>query len=95
MHETLVTREELMKAESNDSFYRIRNLRKLDYEEFFSSGRYDGLPAEGYTSNNTHRLTLDETIALLLSISQVQEQLRDEPPSPHEHLPDISQPVQR
>ena len=95
MHETLVTREELMKAESNDSFYRIRNLRKLDYEEFYSSGKYDELPAEGYTSSNTHRLTLDETIALLLSCSEVQEQLRDEPPSPPEQLPEITQPVQR
>jgi UDP-N-acetylglucosamine 4,6-dehydratase len=95
MHETLVTREELMKAESNDSYYRIRNLRKLDYEEFFSSGKYDELPTEGYTSSNTHRLTPDETIALLLSSSQVQEQLRDEPLSPHEHLRDVAQPAQR
>lgn len=95
MHETLVTREELMKAESNEEFYRIRNLRRLDYDEFYSSGKYDGTPAEGYTSSNTHRLTLDETIALLLSISQVQERLRDEPPLLHRHLPEISQPVQR
>ena len=84
-----------MKAESNDSFYRIRNLRKLDYEEFFSSGKYDELPMDGYTSSNTHRLTLDETIALLLSCSEVQVQLRDEPPSPPEQLPEITQPVQR
>jgi UDP-glucose 4-epimerase len=95
MHETLVTREELMKTENNEEFYRIRNLRKLDYEEFFSSGKYDELPAEGYTSSNTHRLTLDEAIDLLLSCSQVQEQLRDEPLSPHEQLLDINQPVQR
>ncbi|MBW1736728.1 MAG: polysaccharide biosynthesis protein [Deltaproteobacteria bacterium] len=84
---------ELMKAESNEEFYRIRNLRRLDYEEFFSSGKYEELPAEGYTSNNTQRLTLDETIALLLSCSEVQEQLGDEPPSPPEQLPVITQPV--
>jgi len=93
MHETLVTREELMKAESNEEFYRIRNLRRLDYEEFFSSGKYEGLPAEGYTSSNTRRLTLDETIAFLLSCSEVQEQLGDEPPSSPEQLPAITHPV--
>ena len=93
MHETLVTREELMKAESNEEYYRIRNLRRLDYEEFFSSGKYEELPSEGYMSSNTRRLTLDETIALLLSCSEVKGQLGDEPPSPPEQQPVIAQPA--
>ncbi|MCW4049040.1 MAG: SDR family NAD(P)-dependent oxidoreductase [Candidatus Bathyarchaeota archaeon] len=78
MHETLVTREELMKAETNDSFYRIRNLRKLDYEGFFSTGKQTEIPEEGYTSYNTHRLSLDETIDMLLHCNEIKQELTDE-----------------
>ena len=73
MHETLVTREELMKAEDNADFYRINNLKKIDYAEFYSLGKYENIPEEGYTSKNTHRLTLDETKDLLLSINEIKK----------------------
>lgn len=76
MHETLVTREELMKSESNDEFYRIKNLEKINYDEFFVTGKYDEIPEKGYTSYNTHRLTLDETKDLLLSVKEIKQHLK-------------------
>jgi len=76
MHETLVTREELVKSESNESFYRIKNLEKINYSEFFVSGKYDAFPEEGYTSYNTRRLTLKETKDILLSVKEIQEHLK-------------------
>ena len=38
MHETLVTREELMRSEENHDFYRIKNLEKINFDVFFVSG---------------------------------------------------------
>lgn len=75
LHETLVTQEDLMKAESFDHYYRIRNLETLDYEKFFSEGTVNNFPKEGYTSENTTRLNLDETRKLILSLREIQELL--------------------
>lgn len=76
MHETLVTREELMKAESFDHYYRIENLKKLDYDEYFIKGKKKHFLPEGYTSENTTRLSLKETKELLLSLREIKESLR-------------------
>ncbi|MHA1381058.1 MAG: polysaccharide biosynthesis protein [Candidatus Helarchaeota archaeon] len=76
MHETLVTREELMKAEEDRDFYRIRNFEKLDYDKYFTKGKIDHIPEEGYTSKNTIRLTLDRTQELILSLKEIQELLK-------------------
>lgn len=75
MHETLVTREELLKAEEYEDYYRIQTLKKLDYDQFFTEGRSIEFPAEGYTSENTYRLSVEETKELLLSLKEIQEEL--------------------
>jgi UDP-N-acetylglucosamine 4,6-dehydratase/5-epimerase len=76
MHETLVTREELFKAESYDNYYRIQNLSKIDYDKFFIEGQSNNhFPQEGYTSENTTRLTLQQTKELILSLSEIQKVL--------------------
>ena len=38
-HETLVTREELIKAQDMGDFFRIENFRKLDYDKYFNEGK--------------------------------------------------------
>lgn len=76
LHETLVTREELMKAESYENYYRIKNLSRIDYDKFFIKGKNIKLPPEGYTSENTKRLNLSETKKLILSIKEIQKVLR-------------------
>ncbi len=76
MHETLVTREELMKAESYDNYYIIKHLRQIDYDKYFVKGENVTLPEEGYTSKNTERLTLEETKGLILSLREIQGELK-------------------
>ena len=75
-HETLVTREELNKAEDAGNFFRIKNFGKLDYSQFFDEGKISSLPKDGYTSENTKRLFLNETKDLLLSLKEVQSALK-------------------
>jgi UDP-glucose 4-epimerase len=75
MHETLVTQEELMKAEESENYYRIRNLEKIDYEKYFTKGKEIPIPTEGYTSANTRRLSLNETKQLIISLKEIQEEL--------------------
>jgi len=74
-HETLVTQEELIRAEDLVDYYRIQYLMRLDYDEYFSHGKDNHIPVEGYTSENTKRLNLDETKELLLKLPEIQELL--------------------
>lgn len=76
MHETLVTREELMKAVEYDDYFRIRSLEKIDYDRYFSAGQAVPVPTEDYNSFNTRRLSLDETKELLLSLREIKEALK-------------------
>lgn len=76
MHETLVTREELMKATSYDNYYRIKNLSEIDYDTFLTHGVSEDFPKEGYTSENTKRLNFQETNDIILSLPQIQAALR-------------------
>lgn len=73
MHETLVTQEELLKAESYDLYYRVKNLEQIDYDKYFSEGKTVEFSKEGYTSENTKRLSLQETKELVLSLHEIQE----------------------
>jgi UDP-N-acetylglucosamine 4,6-dehydratase len=76
LHETLVTQEDLMKAESYDQFFRIKNLERLDYDKYFVKGTKHHFPKEGYTSENTQRLNLKETKELLLSLREIRDLLK-------------------
>jgi UDP-glucose 4-epimerase len=76
MHETLVTREELLRSEELDHFYKIGCDHKMDYDKYFSKGRLQDIPEEGYTSANTQRLSISETEQLLLSLEDIQKELR-------------------
>lgn len=73
VHETLVTREELMRAEEDENFFRIRSVESIDYDKYFSEGRANNVPTDGYTSENTTRLSLEKTEDLLLSLKETQE----------------------
>lgn len=77
MHETLVTREELLKAESYDLYYRIKTLDQINYDDYFSHGVTNEIPEEGYTSENTARLTKKETVDLLLSLKEIQSLIQN------------------
>lgn len=75
LHETLVTQEDLMKAESYGNYFRIKNLEKIDYDKYFSEGNVVQFPKEGYTSANTTRLDVAQTKQLILDLKEIKEEL--------------------
>lgn len=74
LHETLMTAEESSRAEDLGRYFRIHaDSRDLNYEKFFSKGQENPMNEDGYTSNNTTRLDLDETVQKIRATSYVQE----------------------
>jgi UDP-N-acetylglucosamine 4,6-dehydratase/5-epimerase len=76
LYETLVNREEMIKAEDLGNYYRIpADTRDLNYEQFFSEGK-DALSGEAeYHSHNTLRLDIEGTKTLLLKLKEIQGDL--------------------
>lgn len=75
VYETLCTREEMIKAEDLGGFYRVpADNRDLNYEKYFEEG-LDYTQITDYNSHNTHRLDIEGTKNLLMSIEYVQNQL--------------------
>lgn len=73
MHETLLSREELVTAEDQGDYFRVPlDARSLQYEMYFDQGSDNLARTHDYTSENTRQLTLDETKQLLLQIPQIQ-----------------------
>jgi UDP-N-acetylglucosamine 4,6-dehydratase/5-epimerase len=73
--ETLCTREEMIKAEDLGGFYRVpADNRGLNYEKYFEEG-LDYTQITDYNSHNTHRLDIEGTKNLLMSIEYIQNQL--------------------
>ncbi len=76
LYETLLTREEFVKAEDLGDYYRIAaDDRDLNYAKYFSEGDSKIAQIQDYHSHNTHRLSNEELKALLLKLDYVQEQL--------------------
>ncbi|MDX9906154.1 MAG: polysaccharide biosynthesis protein [Bacteroidales bacterium] len=76
LYETLVNREEMVKAENLEHYYRIpADTRDLNYAKYFSEGQSQVSQVDEYTSHNTHRLNLEETKELLLKLPEVREAL--------------------
>jgi len=76
LYETLVNREEMIKAIDMGGYYRIpADNRDLNYEQYFSEGDIDISSVEDYHSHNTRRLDLEGTKQLLLKLSMIQQDL--------------------
>ena len=68
----------MVKAIDMGSYYRIpSDNRDLNYNKFFDEGEEIIAEANEYHSHNTHRLTQDELTNLLLSLSEIQDCLKD------------------
>lgn len=79
LYESLVSREEMVRADDLGGFYRIpADSRDLNYEKFFTSGEEQISEAEDYTSHNTTRMDVDEVVKLLLGLEYIQHELRGE-----------------
>ncbi len=76
LFETLVNREEMVKAADQGNYYRIPlDSRDLNYSIYFSQGQKQVDAAEDYTSHNTYRMNIEETRKLLLKLPEIQEDL--------------------
>jgi len=76
MFETLVNREEMLKAEEMEDYYRIpANTRDLNYEQYFSEGYTFNNSLEEYHSKNTKRLDLEEMKSLLMQLPTIREDI--------------------
>ncbi|MBK8115172.1 MAG: polysaccharide biosynthesis protein [Candidatus Accumulibacter sp.] len=77
LYESLVSREELARAEDMGDYYRIpADNRDLNYAKFVVEGEMEIARYEDYTSHNTVRLSIEDVKALLLRLDYIQEQLR-------------------
>jgi len=75
-HESLLNREEMVRAEDLGSYYRIASdTRDLNYALFFEKGERKVAEVEDYTSANTHRLTDEELKAILVKLDYIQQEL--------------------
>lgn len=76
LFESLVNKEEMLKAENLENYYRIpADNRDLNYEKYFSDGKKDVSKIDDYHSHNTQRLNLNDTKQLLLKLDFVREEI--------------------
>lgn len=76
LYESLVSREEMAKAEDLGAYYRIpADNRDLNYAQYFSEGEDAISSAEDYTSHNAQRLNIAGIKELLLKLDFIQEEI--------------------
>lgn len=74
LFETLLNAEEMINSEDIGKYFRVRSdTRDLNYSKYFVEGIQEQ-PQE-YTSHNTKRLTLDETIEMLNNLDYIKKDL--------------------
>jgi len=72
LYETLVTREEMFRAEDLGNYFRIpADARDLNYDKYFVEGQEDISKVDDYHSHNTYRLNKEEMKQLLLKLPEV------------------------
>ncbi|MEQ6123438.1 polysaccharide biosynthesis protein [Pseudotenacibaculum sp. MALMAid0570] len=69
LYESLLTREEKIKAEDMGDYYRIpADNRDLNYANYYSKGEIDVNKVDDYHSHNTERLDIEKMKKLLLKL---------------------------
>ncbi|MCQ2158847.1 MAG: polysaccharide biosynthesis protein [Bacteroidales bacterium] len=77
MYETLLTNEECAKAVDMGDFYRVpADNRTLNYDKFFTEGDQKRCELTEFNSDNTRRLTVEETKAKIASLEYIQNELK-------------------
>jgi len=78
LYETLMTREERLRAEDMGEYYRVAaDSRDLNYDKFVVQGEVHTEADESYTSHNTRRLNVEETVKKILTTDYVREMLAE------------------
>jgi UDP-glucose 4-epimerase len=76
LYETLISREEMAKAEDMGEYYRIpSDNRDLNYAQYFSEGTEKISHLDDYTSHNTERLNVEQLKQMLLQLDFIKEKL--------------------
>jgi UDP-N-acetylglucosamine 4,6-dehydratase len=76
LFESLISREEMAKAENMGSYFRVpADNRDLNYALYFTEGEEKINSFEDYTSHNTQRLNVPQIKELLLKLDFIREEL--------------------
>jgi UDP-glucose 4-epimerase len=79
LYETLVNREDMVKAQNLRNYYRIPvDSRDLNYAQYFSEGSPDVSKFEEYHSHNTQRLDVEGMKQLLLKLPLIRRDILGE-----------------
>lgn len=77
LYETLLTREEMVRAQDLSGYYKIiPDGRDLNYGKYFTEGEKKVSYADDYNSHNTQRLTIPEIKEKLLSLDYIKQALQ-------------------
>ena len=75
-YETLLTREEFVRAIDMGNFYRIpADKRDLNYDKYFTDGSQALSETCEYTSQNTRRLSIEEIKRIISELEIIKEAL--------------------
>lgn len=78
LYESLISREEMAKAENLEYYYRIpADNRDLNYAQYFSEGEETISHSDDYTSHNTKRLNVEDVKMLLEKLEFIIKELND------------------
>ena len=78
MYETLLTNEECANAIDMGNFYRVpADKRGLNYDKYFTDGNLKRAELSEFNSNNTELMTVEQVKEKLLTLSYVQNELKD------------------
>ncbi|HPJ92176.1 MAG TPA: polysaccharide biosynthesis protein [Bacteroidales bacterium] len=77
LYETLVTREEMARAEDMGNYFRIPcDSRDLNYDKYFIKGNQEITSFDDYHSHNTKRLDIEGMKALLLKLDLIKNDVK-------------------
>jgi len=72
LHETLLSREEMVTATDQGEYFRVPlDARSLQYELYYEQGESSVVELDDYTSENTLRMDVDQTKELLLKLPEI------------------------
>ena len=78
LYETLMTQEERLRSEDMGGYFRVSaDNRDLNYDKFMVNGTVQTMADSSYTSHNTDRLDVDDTVNKILTTDYVQEALKE------------------
>jgi len=74
LYESLLSREEMARAEDLEGYYRIpADSRDLNYDKYFVEGETEVSKIDDYTSHNTHRLNVAQIKDVLMKLDMIRE----------------------